>query len=104
MTDKPQEASITQEEVARATDQFKQWITTLPEEQQRVFGWILTRAATSDNSNATQFGLETAGNVDISTLMAQAAGLQEGATAEVAGYRMIATDIDPITIWTFKFG
>lgn len=103
MTDTPQGPDIGQEEVDRATEEFKGWITTLPEEQQRVFGWILTRAAAADNSSAARLGLESGGNVDISTLMAEAAGLKEGGTAEVAGYRMMA-DIDPITIWTFKFG
>jgi glutamate mutase epsilon subunit len=106
MTEKQPGPAISQEDVESATEGFKQWIATLPEDQQRVFGWILTRAATADNEKAVQFGMETQGNVDISTLMADAAGI--GQSADVAGYMLSTspthlTDIDPITIWTYKW-
>lgn len=93
--------NINESDVQAATERFKQWVNTLPESEQRVFGWILTRAAAADPGEATRYGMRIAGDIPINRLMEEAAGVGESTREEVGAYRM--PDIDPITIWTYKF-
>jgi hypothetical protein len=93
--------NISDSDVHAATERFKQWVSTLPEAEQRVFGWILTRAAAADPGEAARYGMQTAGDIPIQRLMEDAAGVGQSSREEVGAYRM--PDIDPITIWTFKF-
>lgn len=104
MSDQPEGQQITEQDVTAVTERFKQWITTLPEDQQRVFGWILTRAAAADNADAANYGLEAGSDVPLSQLMHDAAGLAEReANADVVGMAMSGIDIDPIPVWTYKW-
>ena len=93
--------NINESDVRAATERFKQWVSTLPESEQRVFGWILTRAAAADPGEATRYGLQIAGDIPVERLVEEAAGVGQSSREEVAAYRM--PDIDPITIWTYRF-
>ena len=92
---------INEQDVEAATERFKSWVANLPESEQRVFGWILTRAAAADTEKATQYGMQIGGNIPVEKLVSEAAGVGRGAREEVGAYMM--PDIDPVTIWTFKF-
>jgi hypothetical protein len=89
---------ITEQDIDNITDKFKSWVTTLPEQEQLVMGWILSRAAAAPQELDLAVLADQAGaGVPVSTLMARAAGLQD-----IGGLRPIQT-IGPVTVWTFRF-
>lgn len=98
MADQPKNlGKITSGDVEAVTERMKKWLPTLPEQEQLVLGWILTRAATADDADVAEYTERTAG-APVSALMAEAAGLQD-----VAGYMMPIKTVGPVKIWTFRF-
>jgi len=101
MPDEPKDLSeIRKEDVDGVSEKLKEWIPTLPEQEQLVLGWILTRAAAADDDAAVKYAEQVGAGVPVSALMAEAAGLQE-----VTGYQA-ARGIDkigPVPIWTFRW-
>ena len=75
MSSQPEGVRINEQDVDAVTERFKSWVSTLPEQDQHVFGWILTRAAASDNQSAARYGMDAGANVPISKLMADAAAV-----------------------------
>ena len=102
MSSQPEGVRINEQDVDAVTERFKSWVSTLPEQDQHVFGWILTRAAASDNQSAARYGMDAGANVPISKLMADAAGVGAGARdAEVTGFQL--PKIGPVPIWTYRW-
>jgi hypothetical protein len=92
-------SKITAEDVDAVTEKLKEWIPTLPEQEQLVLGWVLTRAAAAGDADVTQYAAEKAeGGVPVSALMAEAAGLHD-----VSGYQLPIQTIGPVKIWTFRW-
>jgi hypothetical protein len=60
-------------------------------------GWVLTRAAAAGDEDVADYAQRSAG-APVSTLMAEAAGLQE-----VAGHALPIKTIGRVTIWTFRW-
>lgn len=87
---------ISQQDVEAVTEKLKQWMPTLPEQEQLVMGWVLTRAAAAGDEDVSEYTQRSAG-APVSTLMAEAAGLQE-----VSPHAKPIT-IGPRTIWTFRW-
>ena len=102
MSDQPEGVGITEQDVVAATEQFKSWVTGLPEEQQRVFGWILTRAAAARNDEAARYGMDVGGDVPIAKLMTDAVGVGAAGASDVAGFAL-PDKIGPVTIWTYRW-
>jgi hypothetical protein len=99
----PEGLRITSEEIDAATERFKGWVATLPEEEQRVFGWILTRAASAENESAARYAMNVGGDVPIDRLVSEAAGAGQGASgSEVRGFTL-PRSIGPIRIWKFRW-
>ena len=71
---------ISRDDVNAVTEKLKEWMPTLPEQEQLVMGWVLTRAAAAGDEEAEAYAERSAGT-PVSALMAEAAGLQE-----VSGY------------------
>jgi len=90
---------ISAEDVEAVTERLKEWMPTLPEQEQLVMGWVLTRAAAAEDADVDAYTQRTEGGVPVSSLMAEAAGLQE-----VSGFGMpnIGVDIGPVN-WAFRF-
>jgi hypothetical protein len=89
---------ITEQDVHAITEKFKSWITTLPEQEQLVMGWILSRAtAAPEDLDLTVLSARAAAGVPVSTLMARAAGLQDFPV------QFPPQTIGPVTVWTFRF-
>lgn len=98
MPDEPKQMKqISQEDVDAVTEKLKEWVPTLPEQEQLVMGWVLTRAAAAGDINVEEYAQRSAGT-PVSTLMAEAAGFQE-----VTGHALPIKTIGPITVWTFRF-
>lgn len=91
-------SNITAEDVEAVTERLKEWVPTLPEQEQLVLGWVLTRAAAAEDDAVAEYADRTEGGVPVSALMAQAAGLHD-----VSGYALPATKIGPVKIWTFRW-
>ena len=91
---------INSEDVDAVTEKLKEWIPTLPEQEQLVLGWVLTRAAAAGAEDVKEYMSERPeGGVPVSSLMAEAAGLQD-----VSGYASALPDqIGPVKIWTFRW-
>jgi hypothetical protein len=89
---------IKSEDVEAVTEKLKEWMPTLPEQEQLVLGWVLTRAAAADDSDVKEYTESSEGGVPVSTLMAEAAGLQD-----VSGYALPIQTIGPVKIWTFRW-
>lgn len=102
MPDEPKQlGEIKGEDVEAISERLKEWITTLPQQEQMVLGWILTRAAAADAEAAQRYADQIGGGVPMSSLMAEAAGLKE-----VTGFqrsRAIPDKIGPVTVWTFRW-
>jgi hypothetical protein len=99
MADEAKELSeIKSEDVEAVTEKLKEWMPTLPEQEQLVLGWVLTRAAAADDSDVKEYTESSEGGVPVSTLMAEAAGLQD-----VSGYALPIQTIGPVKIWTFRW-
>jgi hypothetical protein len=89
---------IKQEDVDAVTEKLKEWMPTLPEQEQLVMGWVLTRAAAADDGDVKEYTESSEGGVPVSTLMAEAAGLQD-----TSGYQLPIKTIGPVKIWTFRW-
>jgi hypothetical protein len=91
---------ITSEDVDAVTERLKEWMPSLPEQEQLVLGWVLTRAAAAGDDDVKEYVSERReGGVPVSSLMAEAAGLQD-----VSGYASALPDqIGPVKIWTFRW-
>ena len=100
MADEPKELSqINPKDVESVTEKLKEWVPTLPEQEQLVLGWVLTRAAAADGSDVKEYAESSEGGKPVSALMAEAAGLQD-----TGGYAMGVPDkIGPIVVWTFRW-
>jgi hypothetical protein len=100
MAEEPKELEeVTAQDVDAVTERLKEWIPTLPEQEQLVLGWMLTRAASADDGQAKEYAERTQGGVPVSTLMAEAAGL-----AEVSGYASAAPDkVGPVKVWAYHW-
>jgi hypothetical protein len=100
MPDEPKDLRrITPEDIDSVTERLKEWIPTLPEQEQLVLGWILTRAAAAEDEEAQAYAERAEGGVPVSSLMAEAAGIQD-----VSGYAQAAIDkIGPVKIWAFRW-
>src|SRR5689334_16363961 len=61
---------IKQEDVEAVTEKLKEWMPTLPEQEQLVMGWVLTRAAAADDTDVKEYTESSEGGVPVSTLMA----------------------------------
>jgi hypothetical protein len=88
---------INQQDVEAVTEKLKEWVPTLPEQEQLVIGWVLTRAAAADDEAVSSYADRSAG-APVSTLMAEAAGLQE-----VSGHALPIKTIGPRPIWVFRW-
>jgi hypothetical protein len=89
---------ISPEDVESVTERLKEWIPTLPEQEQLVVGWVLTRAAAAEDADVDAYTERTEAGVPVSSLMAEAAGLQD-----VSGYMLPVKTIGPRPIWTFRW-
>jgi hypothetical protein len=89
---------INPEDVQSVTEKLKEWIPTLPEQEQLIMGWVLTRAAAADDADVDEYTGRAKGGMPVSTLMAEAAGLQD-----VSGYALPIKTIGPRPIWTFRW-
>ena len=69
---------------------------------QRVFGWILTRAAAAKDEDAARYGMDVGADVPVSKLMADAVGVGEAGASDVAGFAL-PDRIGPVTVWTFRW-
>jgi hypothetical protein len=99
MADEPKElGQIKPEDVEKVTERLKEWIPTLPEQEQLVLGWVLTRAAAAEDEDVAEYTERTEGGVPMSSLMAEAAGLQD-----VSGYALPIKTVGPVKIWTFRW-
>jgi hypothetical protein len=87
--------SLTPQDVEGVTEKLKEWIPTLPEQEQLVMGWVLTRAAAAGDVDVQGYA-ERSGGTPVSTLVAEAAGLQE-----VAGH--LPGVIEPVRIWSYRW-
>ena len=98
MTDESKElGEIKPADVESVTEKLKEWMPTLPEQEQLVLGWVLTRAAAAGDDDVAEYAERTEGGVAMSSLMAEAAGLQD-----VSGYAL-PDKIGPVKIWTFRW-
>jgi hypothetical protein len=88
---------INQQDVEAVTEKLKEWVPTLPEQEQLVMGWVLTRAAAAGDEEVSEYAERSAG-APVSTLMAEAAGLQE-----VSGHILPIKTIGPVKVWTFAW-
>jgi hypothetical protein len=88
--------NITPQDVDAVTEKLKEWIPTLDEQQQLVMGWVLTRAAAAGDVDVQGYAERSAG-APVSSLMAEAAGLQD-----VTGHA-IPDQIGPVKIWTYRW-
>ena len=101
MADEPKELSeVKKEDVDSVTEKLKEWVPTLPEQEQLVLGWVLTRAAAADDDAAAKYADQVGAGVPVSALMAEAAGLQE-----VTGYQtnLSIDKVGPVKIWTYRW-
>ena len=100
MPDDSQELkSISADDVNAVTERLKEWMPTLPEQEQLVMGWVLTRAAAAEDADVEAYTQRTEGGVPVSSLMAEAAGLQE-----VSGFRMLDINISGLPpTWAFRY-
>ena len=102
MPDEPKDLEgVNREDVDAVGEKLKEWMATLPEQEQMVLGWILTRAASADAQAALSYADQIGGGVPMSSLMAEAAGLQE-----VTGFQRAAAmpdKIGPVKVWTFRW-
>jgi hypothetical protein len=90
---------INPQDVEAVTEKLKEWVPTLPEQEQLVMGWVLTRAAAAGDVDVRDYS-ERTGGTSVSTLMAEAAGLQE-----VGGHSIsIINPIEPVKVWSFRWG
>jgi hypothetical protein len=89
--------SITPEDVEKVTEKLKEWMPSLPEQEQLVMGWVLTRAAAASDEDVDSYADRSAG-VPISSLMAEAAGF-----SEVGSHALPIKTIGPRPIWTFRW-
>ena len=89
--------TISKDDVEAVTEKLKEWMPTLPEQEQLVMGWVLTRAAAAGDADIESYAERTAGE-PVSTLMAEAAGFQE-----VGGHMLPIKTIGPVTVWTFRW-
>ncbi len=97
MSDEAKELqTISQDDVDAVTEKLKEWMPTLPEQEQLVMGWVLTRAAAAGDVDVDAYAQQSAG-APVSALMAEAAGLQE-----VSGHAL-PVKIGPVKIWTFRW-
>ena len=87
--------NISSEDVEAVTEKLKEWMPTLPEQEQLVMGWVLTRAAAAGDADVEGYAERTSG-APVSALMAAAAGFQE-----VAGH--LPSTIGPVKIWAFRW-
>jgi hypothetical protein len=98
MADEPKQLEkITPDDVKSVTEHLQKWAPTLPQQEQLVLGWILTRAAAAEDADANEYASRVGAGVPVSTLMADAAGLHD-----VAGHAAIDS-IGPIKIWTYRW-
>jgi hypothetical protein len=107
MPDEPKNLeNISQDDIEAVSERLKEWIPTLPEQEQLVLGWIMTRAASADTEAAAKYAEQLGSGVPVSALMAEAAGLQEvsGYVARTEGAARISPiDIGPVKIWSFRW-
>jgi len=97
MADEPTgESKIRKEDIDAVAERLQEWIPTLPEQEQLVLGWIMTRAAAAEDEDVQEYATRTEGGVPVSELMAEAVGLHE-----VSGFRPVQT-IGPVK-WTLRF-
>ena len=89
---------VTEQDVEAITERLKSWIPTLPEQEQLVMGWILSRAAAAQDPDVAGYAAGVGAGVPISTLMAQAAGLQDA-----TGQQAAVSDIGPVRIWKYRW-
>lgn len=86
---------VTTEDVQSLSGKLESFVSELPEQEQLVLGWILSRAgAASDMETATEAARASAG-VPVSELMGRAAGLM--------GDGPEAIQVGPVTVWQFRF-
>ena len=57
---------IKSEDVEAVTEKLKEWIPTLPEQEQLVVGWVLTRAAAAEDADVNEYTESSEGGVPIS--------------------------------------
>lgn len=97
--------TITSDDVKALSKRLEEWGRALPEQEQLVLGWVLTRAAAADDIHVNAYAEQTSGGVPVSSLMAEAAGLQAD---DVSGYGIpihgAAPAPWPPPTWAFKFG
>jgi hypothetical protein len=89
--------TISKDDVNAVTEKLKEWMPTLPEQEQLVMGWVLTRAAAAGDVDVDSY-TERSGGEPVSALMAEAAGFQE-----VGGHALPIKTIGPVPIWTFRW-
>ena len=107
MTDQPQELErISAEDVQAVTERLRDWGQALPEQEQLVLGWVLTRAAAAGDAHVDAYAERAGGGVPVSALMAQAAGLRE--PDDVSGYAIPIHGYQPAVgqpppTWAFRW-
>jgi hypothetical protein len=90
-------SEINPQDVEAVTEKLKEWVPTLPEQEQLVMGWVLTRAAAAADDEVSDYAERSAG-APVSALMAEAAGLQE-----VSGHMLPIKTIGPVKVWTYRW-
>jgi hypothetical protein len=83
--------NISPEDVDAVTEKLKEWMPTLPEREELLMGWLLTRAAAAAEADADVEGYaELAAGAPLSVLVADALGFEE-----------VASHLQPV--WTFRW-
>ena len=97
MSEQPEDSGrISPDDVDAVAERLKEWMPTLPEQERQVMGWILTRAAAAGDSDVEAYAERTEAGVPISSLVADAAGVQD-----VAGYLRASGPGWPPPQWVF---
>ncbi len=52
---------INPQDVEAVTEKLKEWVPTLPEQEQLVMGWVLTRAAAAGDEEVSEYAERSAG-------------------------------------------
>jgi hypothetical protein len=75
-------------------------VPTLPEQEQLILGWVLTRAAAAEDKDAAEYTGQSEAGMPVATLMAEAAGFQD-----VGGYALPTSPTQRIfpRIWYFSW-
>ncbi len=84
---------ISPQDVDAVAEKLKEWVPTLPEQEQLIIGWVLNRAAAAGDVDVEGYADRPPGQ-PVSALMAEAAGLQD-VTGHLGG--------EVVVRWVYRF-